>query len=280
MKTLKTVSAVAAAAIAISAVSVTAGATLAVAENPDPALSSTAGMWMQKIYVPSEGIDFGIDPRELGSVKFTFTPQTPEDFEGAMGGAVILSSGPTLSVDHNWPQANFWGVYDEEHELYGRDPENDENPIQIQNEGDYVYSLTLNVDDTNNVQDDAYNDDSAYVQIALSEWGKEIFTDIEVLSLELFDKSGGLIATFDGNGKFTAGPAFTGASEQAAAPAETAAPVEETPAADTASVQAGDVQAAAVSSKGSPDTGIGDVAAVAGIAIAAFGGIMIARKRK
>ena len=42
----------------------------------------------------------------------------------------------------------------------------------------------------------------------------------------------------------------------------------------------GDVAAAADSSKGSPDTGVADVAAVAGLAIAAGAGIALTRKRK
>lgn len=54
----------------------------------------------------------------------------------------------------------------------------------------------------------------------------------------------------------------------AAAPAETAAPA------------AGDVAAATNSSKGSPDTGIADVAAVAGLAIVAGGTALVAKKRK
>ena len=54
----------------------------------------------------------------------------------------------------------------------------------------------------------------------------------------------------------------------------TEAPVEETAAA------AGDVDAATDSSKGSPDTGIADVAAIAGIAIVAAGAVLVSRKRK
>lgn len=57
-----------------------------------------------------------------------------------------------------------------------------------------------------------------------------------------------------------------------AAPAE-AAPAEEAPA-------AGDVDAATDSSKGSPDTGIADVAAVAGLAVLAIGGVVFTKKRK
>ena len=42
----------------------------------------------------------------------------------------------------------------------------------------------------------------------------------------------------------------------------------------------GDVAAAADSSKGSPDTGVADVAAVAGIAVVAAGALLVSRKRK
>ncbi len=51
------------------------------------------------------------------------------------------------------------------------------------------------------------------------------------------------------------------------------------PAADTAPA-AGNVDAATDSSKGSPDTGIADVAAVAGIAVLAGGAFIVAKKRK
>ncbi len=43
---------------------------------------------------------------------------------------------------------------------------------------------------------------------------------------------------------------------------------------------AGDVQAAVTSTKGSPDTGIADVAAVAGLAVVAAGAVVVAKKRK
>ncbi len=54
-----------------------------------------------------------------------------------------------------------------------------------------------------------------------------------------------------------------------------AAPAEAAPAAT-----AGDTTAAVTSSKGSPDTGIADVAAVAGLAVVAAGAVVIAKKRK
>lgn len=58
------------------------------------------------------------------------------------------------------------------------------------------------------------------------------------------------------------------------APAEEEAPVED------ALPAAGDVDAATDSSKGSPDTGVADVAAVAGLAIVACGAALVSKKRK
>ena len=277
MKTRKIVSAIAATAVAAATLSISAAATLAVAPNPNEGLNSNSGMWMRKLHTLSEGIDVGINCLDIGSVKFRVTPESIDDFEeGAIGGAIVMSSGPSLSADHNWPMANFWGVYDEEHELYGRASEDDAdsgNPIHLVTEGDYIYSITLNIDDTNCVMEDAYNDEGGYVQVAFQEWGGELFTDIKVLSLEVFDKSGNLMISFDENGNVVSAPA---AATAAPAADDTAAPAAD----DTAAPAAGDVAAATDSSKGSPDTGIGDVAAVAGIAIAAAGALIIAAKKK
>ena len=44
--------------------------------------------------------------------------------------------------------------------------------------------------------------------------------------------------------------------------------------------EAGNVDAATDSSKGSPDTGVADVAAVAGLAVVAAGAVVVAKKRK
>ena len=55
---------------------------------------------------------------------------------------------------------------------------------------------------------------------------------------------------------------------------------EDAPAEDTAAPEAGDVDAATDSSKGSPDTGVEDVAVVAGLAIVAAGAVLVSKKRK
>lgn len=83
--------------------------------------------------------------------------------------------------------------------------------------------------------------------------------------------------TFEVYGMDDAAPAETEAApaETDAAPAETdAAPAE------TQAPAAGDVAAATDSSKGSPETGIADVAAIAGLAIVAGGAVLVAKKRK
>ncbi|MBQ3842929.1 MAG: hypothetical protein II820_09590 [Ruminiclostridium sp.] len=75
-----------------------------------------------------------------------------------------------------------------------------------------------------------------------------------------------------------------GAADAAAPVEETAAPAAEeaAPAAEEAAPApaTGDVAAATVSTKGSPETGIEDVAVVAGLAVVAAGAIAVAKKRK
>ncbi|MGN0656326.1 MAG: NPXTG-anchored protein [Ruminiclostridium sp.] len=84
---------------------------------------------------------------------------------------------------------------------------------------------------------------------------------------------------------FTVTLADDAAADDAAAeeaPADEA-PAEEAPVVDNTAAEvpaAGDVDAATDSSKGSPDTGVADVAAVAGLAIVAAGAVVISRKRK
>ena len=66
---------------------------------------------------------------------------------------------------------------------------------------------------------------------------------------------------------------FTVAGLGAGETAADAAPAEEAP-------STGDVAAATDSSKGSPDTGVADVAVIAGLGLAAAAGIVVTRKRK
>lgn len=80
-------------------------------------------------------------------------------------------------------------------------------------------------------------------------------------------------------------PAYTGAFPTESLKVEftvegLGAPAADAPAADVEAPAAGDVDAATDSSKGSPDTGIEDVAVIGGLAIVAGAAIALTRKRK
>ena len=260
MKFRKTAAILAAAAMTATA-SVSASATLTLVDDGAPNLTSQISMWMCQVYVPNAGIDFGIDCPNVGSVQITFTPATPEDFENLFQGAVIVSSGPTLSADHNWNQKEFAGVNDSDLGFTA----SDEKELTCEKTGDYTYTVTCPVDDTNSFLEDAMADPSAYAQVAVADYGSD-FSDITITKLELFDKSGASMAVFDGKGNLTS-------SASAAATTTTTS-------SDTQAATAGDTTAATDSSKGSPDTGIEDVAVVAGLALVAGGAIAVAKKRK
>ena len=94
------------------------------------------------------------------------------------------------------------------------------------------------------------------------------------------DGSGNALISWDQAGKCSLSPvgAASATVDAAAeeAPAETAAPAAE----DTAAAPAaGDTTAAVTSTKASPNTGIEDVAVVAGIAVVAAGALFVAKKR-
>lgn len=99
--------------------------------------------------------------------------------------------------------------------------------------------------------------DDAYAQLWLQCWGGTM----NIISVEVLGEGGSVIAS-----------ATVGELAAAEAP-EAEEEVEEAPA-------AGDVDASTDSSKGSPDTGVADVAAVAGIAVVAAGAFIVAKKRK
>ena len=256
MKLRKLLTALTAGAVAASAMAASASATLTVVDNAPSHISSASSMWMAKIYVPSENIDFGVDPTAIKTVKFQIAAAEPDFFEGMFGGGVIMSCGPAslCPEDHNWASSGFWGCVDEE---LGLETQDATANILAETLGDYTYQLTLNVDDSNCF----YSIDSpdAYYQIALQEWGQDM-SDIAVKGLQCYDASGNLVIAFDGEGNATTGTA-------------SAAPSDEAPA-------AGDVDGATDSTKGSPDTGVADVAVVAGLALVAGGAFIVAKKRK
>ena len=107
--------------------------------------------------------------------------------------------------------------------------------------------------------DQAEQDQGGYAHIWLMDWSSE--DALRGVGFDILDK--------DGNNLLEAAEAPAPTVE------ETAAVVEEAPA-----PTAGDVAAATDSSKGNPNTGVEDVAAVAGLALVAAGAVVIAKKRK
>ena len=167
---------------------------------------------------------------------------------GAMG-IQIYGEYPTLGVDIQ--SVKFDGV---EFALTGASYTNDEDGGRRTN----IYNAWAGFDAAkeDQITKDAATATSTVVDISsLTEWSSVEVT-FEVYGLE-----------------------ETAAPE---APAEdTAAP--EAPAEDTAAPETpatGDVDAATDSSKGSPDTGVEDVAVVAGVAIVAAGAVLVSKKRK
>lgn len=343
MKLRKVLSSVVAGSLAVSAMAISSSAALKVVPQ-DGHFKSGTGSWMPVLY--SDGTfdasekdptDYGIDCTQIGSIEVTITPDDTSWFEGAFGGAIVLSSKSEGNESHNWNGKEYWGTVDEEAET----PINTvaaDKPVVFVKTGDYTYTGTMIVDDSNCVFENPH-----LVQIAVQEWGQDM-SDIVVKSMVVKDKDGNEMISFDENGKASlplldasaaadddaaeteAPEETTAAPEETEAPADddadadeddadadadadeddadadeddadadeddadaddevpaetTAAPAETTAAPATSQAPAaGNVDAATDSSKGSPDTGVADVAAVAGLAIVAGGAVLVAKKRK
>lgn len=264
MKIAKILSAAAASVVAAAALAASASATLVTVSDGDAGLSSGTGMWLVQIY--NEGneaenkpaTDYGIDLAAVDTIQVIFSVAEPDYFIGQTGGAIIFScnggdigySGALFDT-YNWPAGQFWGVNDPDL------TDDDGNPftaaqdmaLQAEKVGDYTYSLTYKVSNP------IANGDAATVgcmQAAMQEWGNDM-SDMKVESMTVLDASGATLISFDANGKATAG----GSS----AVVDTDAP-------------------AGTTDKGSPDTGVEGVAAVAGLAVVAAGAVALSKKRK
>ncbi len=266
MKFAKLISTAAALAVSAAAFACTAGAELVVPSAPTTAVAeSGTGMFKCLIYQGELGIAPSYKLSDIASFTYTITVDADNQdwFEGNTGGALVVSCGPTdvTPEDHNWIQTNYWGVVDEDLEI---DTHNPDEPIQAVKVGDYTYSLTCTVDETNCPYDVVTEQSNGWCALCLSEWGSDM-APITVQSLEINDASGNVLAKYDGNGNIVEGVT--------AAPADTTAPADSTTPATTAPDKGSP-------DKGSPDTGVEGVAAVAGIAALAAGAVVIARKRK
>lgn len=272
----KSIAAIAATAITAASLSAAASAELTL----DGAATDASGMdlvcasansWMPIAYNNGERnetvladknkaiVDYGIDWSQAKSVEIQFhvVEGTEEewDAENCMGGAVVVSSNADGNSSHNWPAKEFYGVNDEDLEFTAAP----EKELQAEKVSAYTYKLVCPIDDSNSVVDNPQ-----MVQIAFQDYANAVWWQCAVEYMAVKDASGNTLVSWNG-----AAPRADYAGAGAPAAAET-----------TSAPAAGNVDAATDSSKGSPDTGIADVAAVAGLAVLAAGALVVAKKRK
>ena len=267
MKLNKICAGIAASAIAVSALTATASAQL-IFPTAEEAVNgaSTAGNWLVQVYNignPAENkpaTDYGIDVTTIARAEVTFTVCEGESrdwFEGGCGGSVVISSNGSQHTDeewtkYNWPSREWWGVIDEDLGLETQDPA---KKCLTEKVGDYTYKIVCDIP-----ADERPLAKSECVQVGLQEWG-DTMNDYMVTEFALFNDAGELLISYD----FYGNPTLGGAASAPSAPA------------------AGDVDAStdtSAPSKGSPDTGVEDVAVVAGLAIVAAGAVLVSKKRK
>ena len=283
MKIRKVLAGIAAAAVAASAAAVSAGAELIEVEDVKDGnglllFDSAPSSWMPIGYSNGERdtnqkavIDYGVDWSKAASIEVIFVvdDQDPEysrdDWDGAFGGGVVLSSQADGNTSHNWNAKQFWGVVDEALEIDTVDTNKD---FVLEKIADYTYKGVCPIDDDNYVVDNAQ-----LVQICIQDWSGVTFWGMKVDSMTIKDASGNALIAWDAAGKCSLAPVG------AAAPAvEEAAPAAVTV---TETAVAGDTSAQTTTvAKDNPATGAADVAAIAGTAIAAAGVAVLSRKRK
>lgn len=285
MKITKILSAVAAAAVATTAISCVASANFKPYASTSPYVSSE-GSGNYGIIVTSTGEadapvstlaeDYNIALDDIGGAYFVVTiPETDsydQDgnrtwWDGAIGGGIVTSlHSDTDKSTYNWPsQGEFWGVIDEDLGLETLDAT---KKYQFEKIGDYTYKLTamFNFDDAvNSIQ----GDHIVQYRIFMQGWDNGM-AEYQVTECGLLDDAGNTLVALTGDGyPLTDAPAADDtAADDTAADAATADA--EAPADNTATAP----------SKGSPDTGVEGVAAVAGVAVVAAGAVVLSKKRK
>lgn len=275
MKIAKILSAAAAAAVGTSLLAVGASANFAPVSGAQPWIDTSSNQ-CYLVVVYSEGtdetdpVDFGIDISRIDNVTFTFTNAEPEYWDGQVGGWIgasthntdLYPAGSDMYNKYNWPVGGeFWGVIDEDLEL---DTQTEAaKPVTTVKVGDNTYSVTDKI--TNGAADPDF-EDVKQLRVFLSEWGA-IMSETVVTQVDFNDADGNLVLSLDGLGNVLYADTVDSGD---AAPADTA------PDTDTDT----SAPAAATDSKGSPDTGVEGIAAVAGIAVVAAGAVVLSKKRK
>ena len=195
------------------------------AEEPQPELSSSSGMWLLKIYNdPNESdfanrVEYDIDYSAVTGVKFIVT--VPEEniegvannhqfWDGKTGGAVAFSisggdivQGTTAFDTYYWPVKQYWGVTDEAFDFGSTDPNKDDDPsndmdISYEKVGDYTYQLIANGFENPLANGDAKT--IGCMQVCLQEWGSTL-SNLKILQCEVINESGETLLAFNGNGQ-------------------------------------------------------------------------------
>ncbi len=161
--------------------------------------ASTAGNWLVQIYNignPEYGkpaTDYGIDVTAIDVAKVQIEITDKENFDGKIGGSVIMSSnGDNFTEEewnkYNWPTHEWWGVYDETLGITSLD---DSKVCKSAKIGDYKYEITCDLND-----DEHFLAKAECVQIGLQEWGAaDPMT--KVTKLSCYDSTGKLLISFD-----------------------------------------------------------------------------------
>ncbi|MGN1339471.1 MAG: NPXTG-anchored protein [Oscillospiraceae bacterium] len=283
MKIAKILSVAAAAAVAVSAVAVTASADFRpITGGAEYLLADGSGNYgiclfsdgTNKDGVPAMSVD--IDLSQVTHVAFTFQVIDDADnrdwWDGMGGGAIVVSAhsdktseDPELYNKYNWATAGqFWGV--DEEDTLGFNTTDTAQSIQTVKVGDYQYKIEADV--INPVANGDIGNLSLY-RVFMQAWSFTM-SDIEVIETELSDSNGNVLATFDAMGNVTYGAASAPVVDETPA---------ETPAADDTASDASNV-VVTTPDKGSPDTGVEGIAAVAGLAVVAAGAVVLSKKRK
>ncbi len=271
MKIAKILSAASAAVVAAAAVAATASATLTVPETHDAGLSVGTGMWLVQLFNTGNeaenkpAVDYGIALDSIASISVTVVPLEPDWWDGQIGGSIITSCGPASATpaDHNWPNNEYWGVNDADLGLEA----DASKAVVFEKTGDLTYTGTVTLGDNNCIYD-VSSIEGGYAQVGLQEWGSAM-TDVTVTDLTCYDAAGNVVISFDGNGVVDTATGSSDASGDNGAASG-----------DASSDGASSEGAATTPDKGSPDTGVEGVAAVAGVAIVAAGAVVLSKKRK
>lgn len=270
MKIAKILSAAAATVVAASALAATAGAELIAQEKGSYKTSVIGDSAQNFAIVPSatgEGdalasslaADAGFTLDQIAAVSFTI--QIPEGEEreywvmedNQISGGIVTSVHFTEDKStRNWDNRGaWWGVTDEELGLATDDPE-DANTLAWEALGNYTYKVTCPLPSYTEMADGLAGEFVQYrIFFQAYEQGMAQYNMTEV---SLYDANGAVLATVDGQGNLLKGYGASAGNTGSTGSTETP--------------------------KGSPDTGVEGIAAVAGLGVVAAGVAVMSKKRK